>query len=446
MAESRVDKIREYLDRGDTSGLKEFLRKLYPVDIAETFQYLEFEERLSIIKLLDLEIAGSVLSELDLGESNELLSSLEPQFLSDIMEAIPSNEAADLLGEMPEEEAEKTLSLMEEEEAEDVERLLKYPAETAGGIMTPEFLSIGSGTTVDGAIAVLRRAKDVEMISYVYVVNDEGHLAGVVSLRKLIVSEGKCRLKEIMDRDVVSARTDVDQEEVARLVRRYDLRTLPIVDEKGVLVGRVTVDDVMDVIEEEATEDIYRMAGTDDEELSRKSVLNVARLRLPWLLTSLVGGMISAAIMRSFNVTLENVIALVFFVPVIMGMGGNIGMQSSTIVVRGLATGRIELGHVWGVLFREIRTGALMGLICGVVVGIVARVLQGDVMLGFVVAVSMFAAITVAATIGVLMPMGLKTLKIDPAIASGPFVTTANDITGLLIYFFLATSFVTYLR
>ena len=265
-------------------------------------------------------------------------------------------------------------------------------------------------------------------------------------MRKLIVSEGKCRLKEIMDRDVVSARTDVDQEEVARLVRRYDLRTLPIVDEKGVLVGRVTVDDVMDVIEEEATEDIYRMAGTDDEELSRKSILNAARLRLPWLLTSLVGGMISAAIMRSFNVTLENVIALVFFVPVIMGMGGNIGMQSSTIVVRGLATGRIELGRVWGVLFREIRTGALMGLICGAVVGIVVRVLQGEVMLGFVVAASMFVAITVAATIGVLMPMGLKTLKIDPAIASGPFVTTANDITGLLIYFFLATSFVTYLK
>ena len=421
------------------------LKGLHPSDIANAFGDLGFEEKLTILKMLDFEKAGSVLGELDSGERNELLSSLDPEVVSRIMEATPSDEAADILGEMPEEEAEKTLGLMEDEEAGDVEKLLEYPAETAGGIMTPDFFSLGDKTTVDEAIAELRKEKDVGMISYLHVVDESGHLVGVVSLRKLIVSDGKSRLKNIMDNDVISACTDVDQEEVAKLVRKYDLRSLPIVDAGGILVGRVTVDNVIDVIEEEATEDIYRMAGTDDEELSRKSILKVARLRLPWLLTSLVGGIALAAIMKSFGFTLESVIALVFFVPVIMGMGGNVGMQSSTIVVRGLATGRIELGHVWRVLFREIRTGALMGVVCGLVVGVVARMLQGKIILGVVVASSMFIAITVASTMGVLIPIVLKSLKVDPAIASGPFVTTANDITGLLIYFSLAASFINYL-
>ncbi len=442
----KITKVKQYLDRGDKTALRNFLQKFHPADIAFMFQGLEFEEKLSLLTLLNFEKAGSVLDELDPGERSEILSSLKPEVLSHIVGAIPSDEAADILSEVSEEKAEKTLELMEEEEAEDVEELMKYAPETAGGIMTPEFFSLSEGTTVDDAIIALRAEENVEMLSYLYVVDEGGRLCGVASLKRLITVEGSCRLKEIMNRNVISAETSIDQEEVARLVRKYDLRALPIVDEGGKLVGRVTVDDVMDVLEEEATEDIYKMVGTDDEELSKKSILNVARLRLPWLLISLVGGIVSARIMKGFNITLENVIALAFFVPVIMGMGGNIGMQSSTIVVRGLATGRIELGHVWGVLFREIRTGALMGLICGAVVGIAAHIFQGMAVLGAVVASSMFIAITVAAAVGALMPLFLKSLKIDPAIASGPFVTTANDITGLLIYLFLATSFVKYLE
>ena len=445
MAVDRITELKQYLDRGDKTALEKFLRKLHPADIAFMFQDMEFEEKLSVLTLLNFEKAGSVLGELDEGERSEILSSLGPEPLSDIVEAIPSDDAADILSEVSEEKAEKTLELMEEEEAEDVEELMKYSPETAGGIMIPDFFSLSEETTVDEAILALRKEKNVEMLSYLYVVDEDGRLSGVVSLRRLIAAEGDCRLKEIMNREVVSARTDVDQEEVAGLVRKYDLRALAIVDGNGRLIGRVTVDDVMDVIEEEATEDIYKTVGTDDEELSKKSILNVVRLRLPWLLISLVGGIVAATIMKSFNVTLENVIALAFFIPVIMGMGGNIGMQSSTIVVRGLATGRIKLGHIWGVLFREIRTGALMGLICGAVVGVAAHIFQGKVVLGIVVASSMFIAITVAAVVGALMPLMLKSLKIDPAIASGPFVTTANDITGLLIYFLLATSFIRYL-
>jgi magnesium transporter len=440
----KITKVKQYLDRGDKTALRNFLQKFHPADIAFMFQGLEFEEKLSLLTLLNFEKAGSVLDELDPGERSEILSSLKPEILSNIAQAIPSDEAADILSEVSEEKAEKTLGLMEKGEAEDVEELMKYSPETAGGIMTPEFFSLSGETTVDDAIIALRAEKNVEMLSYLYVVDEGEKLCGVVSLKRLITAQGNCLLKEIINRDVISAETSVDQEEIARLVRKYDLRALPIVDNRGRLAGRVTVDDVLDVIEEEATEDIYKMVGTDDEELSRKSILNVARLRLPWLLISLVGGIISARIMKGFNITLENVIALVFFVPVIMGMGGNIGMQSSTIVVRGLATGRIELGHVWRVLFREVRTGIIMGLICGAVVGVVAYIFQGKLVLGAVVASSMFIAITVAAAVGALMPLFLRSLKIDPAIASGPFVTTANDMTGLLIYLFLATSFVKY--
>ena len=440
--QDRIAKLRRYLDKNDKTALRSFIRKLHPADLARSFKYLESEEKLSILTLLGFEDAGSLLYELDPGEREEILFLIQPELLSDIVEAIPSDEAADILSEVSEEKAGKALELMEEEEAEDVEELMKYPPETAGGIMTPDIFSLREETTVDEAILAVREAKDVEMLSYLYVVDESDRLAGVVSLKELIMAGGDCRLREIMNKDVVTADPDLDQEEVAGLVHKYDLRALPIVDRDRRLVGRVTVDDVIDVIEEEATEDIYKMVGTDDGELSRKSIINVVRLRLPWLLISLVGGIILATIMRSFDVTIERAIALAFFIPVIMGMGGNVGMQSSTIVVRGIATGRVELGHIWSVLSREILTGFLMGLICGLVVGVVANILQGEIILGVVVASSMFIAITVAATVGALMPLVLESLKIDPAIASGPFVTTANDITGLLIYLFLATSFI----
>ena len=440
MRADKVTELRKYLAAGDKSALRAFLQKLHPADIAPKFRYLEFEEKQMVLSLLSFEDAGSLLYELDPGERQEILSSLQPELLSQIVEAIPSDEGADILSEVPEEKAEKALELMEEDEAEDVEELMKYAPETAGGIMTPDVFSFRGETTVDEAIQAVREAENVEMLSYLYIVDADDCLMGAVSLQELIIAKGNSQLKEIMNSEVISANTDVDQEEVAKLFRKYDLRTLPIVDKSGKLVGRVTVDDVIDVIEEEATEDIYKMVGADDEELSKRSVVNVIKLRLPWLLTSLIGGVILATIIKRFNMTLENAIALAFFIPVIMGMGGNVGMQSSTIVVRGIATGRVELAHIWSVLFKEIRTGFLMGLICGVVVGVVADILQGEIMLGVVVASSMFIAITVAATIGVIMPLLFKALKIDPAIASGPFVTTANDITGLLIYLSLAKS------
>jgi len=221
-------------------------------------------------------------------------------------------------------------------------------------------------------------------------------------------------------------------------VSKYDLLAIPVVDEQNHLIGVVTVDDIIDVLKEEATEDIFKLGGTDDEELSKKSTFNVSRVRLPWLVVTLFEGIICATLIRFFQFTLERTIALAFFIPVIIGMGGNIGIQSSTIVVRGLATGRINLSQIGEVLFREIRVGLIMGLVCGSVVALIAYLLEKTLLLGAVVGISMFIAIIVAATMGSLIPLIFKRLKIDPAVASGPFITSSNDIVGILIYFSLA--------
>lgn len=438
--EKKLKQIKDYLMNKDTADLAKLIEYSHPADLAEILNHLGREEKAALLDLLKPEEAAQVLPEVDSSLKGELLESLEDTRLSRILEAMPSDNAADILGDLPEERERQILKLMKKEEAEDVHRLLRYDEDTAGGIMTPDFFALPGEMKVDEAIERLRRS-DIEAISYIYVVNGEGHLVGVLSLRKLITAPPLTPLREIMNTEVIRVTTDVDQEEVANLVRKYNLRALPVVDLTNTLVGRITVDDVLDVIEEEANEDIYKMAGTDEEELLDRSIFRVARVRLPWLITTLLGTIISAGIILTFKVKIEAgmLIALLVFVPAITAMGGNIGIQSSTIVVRGLATGRIDLGHLWKVLFREIRIGALMGLVCGFIVGSVAHLWQGEAIIGLIVAVAMFTAITVAATIGTLAPLALKRLNIDPAVAAGPFVTTSNDITGLLIYFSLAT-------
>ena len=254
------------------------------------------------------------------------------------------------------------------------------------------------------------------------------------------------KIKDVMDKNAITVQPNVDQEEVARIFIKYDLTVLPVVDRGNRVMGRITVDDVIDVIQEEATEDIYRMVGTDDAELWEKSVLKVVGIRLPWLLVTLMGGLLSGMILKSFRVTISEVMALVFFVPVIAGMGGNIGIQSSTIVVRGLATGYIDLNKVGWVMLREIRVGLLMGLACGCIVGVVANFMGNSSVIGIIVGISMFFAISVAAMMGCLTPILLKRLNIDPAISSGPFVTTANDITGVAIYLGLSTALIQYIK
>jgi magnesium transporter len=285
------------------------------------------------------------------------------------------------------------------------------------------------------------------MVFYVYVTDDYNHLVGVLSLRQLLTVPPSALLKDIMTTDVISVRTDIDQEEVAQLVAKYNILAIPVVDEGNKLMGIITVDDVIDVMREEATEDIYKMAGSSDEELlyGYKS-FKIARLRLPWLITNLFGGVITGYLMWQFKVTLKEVIALISFIPVITGMGGNVGGQSATIVVRGFATGRIDVNTMRQVFLKELRVGLIMGVVCGFTIGVVAFGWHHNPYLGLVVGLAMVTAMTVAAAMGVLAPAFFKKLGVDPAIASTPFVQTANDITGILIYFGTATIFLDYLR
>src|SRR5512139_21861 len=438
-----LDTTRRLIRRGAFPNLAKVLTKSHPADIAALFRYLDLKEQRILFNLIeDAEKSAYVLSELDHGTGAELLAQLDKETITEVLQEMPYDDAVDIIQNMPEEVAEELLSIMHIETSEEIEQLLQYGEDTAGGIMATEFFALGEDLTVREAIAALQEAKDLEMVFYVYVVNDQQQLVGVLSLRQLLTVPPSTPLSRIMTTEVISVGTGMDQEEVAQQVARYNLLAVPVVDDQNRLVGIVTVDDIIDVLREEATEDMLKMAGTSEEELlyGYRS-LKIARLRLPWLITSLFGGVITGYLMWLFRGTLEQIIALVTFVPVITGMGGNVGGQSSTIVVRGFATGRIDFSTLGQVFLKELRVGLIMGVICGTVVGLVALLWHRNPYLGLVVGLAMITAMTVAASMGVLAPSFFKRIGIDPAIASSPFVQTANDISGILIYFATATIF-----
>ncbi len=443
-----LEALRKLIHRQAIANIRKMMQKLSPQDIAHLLPHFSTEEKRLLFGLItDTAFAAEVLSETDRGTQQEIASQQSPEKLIALFQHLPSDDVTDIIGILPEPLAKQVLELLSAQDAREVAELLKYGQDTAGGIMNPDFLALPETMTIEEAIREVRKASELEMVFYIYVVDEKRHLRGVLSLRQLLLASPQQKLQEVMWKDVIRVNTNMDQEEVARIVSRYNFVAIPVVNDEEELVGIITVDDIIDVIREEATEDIFRMAGTDEEELLfSHSTLKVARFRLPWLLTSLVGGIISSELIWHFNVVLREVVVLATFIPVMMGMGGNVGMQSAAIVVRGLATGRIDLNLIWKTFRREVCIGLVMGGVCGTLLGLVAFLLHWNVMLGGVVGISLFAAISVAATMGTLMPIVFRKLAIDPAIASGPFVTTANDITGILIYFSLAALMLNYLR
>lgn len=443
-----LDTVKKLIRRGAFPNLSKVVDKSHPADIAHLFRYLDLKDQRILFNLIeDIETAAYVLSEIDHSAGAQLLEQIEKERITEVLQEMPYDDAVDIIRNMPEELAEEILSSMQDEYSDEIEQLLAYDEDTAGGIMATEIFSLSEGLTVRQAIESLQQAEDVEMVFYLYVTDDHGHLVGVLSLRQLLTVPPNTQLKDIMIREVISVRTDMDQEEVAQLVAKYNILAIPVVDDGNKLMGIITVDDVIDVMRQEATEDIYKMAGASEEELlyGNKS-LKIAQLRLPWLITNLFGGVITGYLMWLFRATLEQIIALISFIPVITGMGGNVGGQSATIVVRGFATGRFDSSTMRQVFFKEVRVGIIMGAICGLTVGLVAYGWHHNPYLGLVVGLAMVTAMTVAASMGVLAPTFFKRIGVDPAIASSPFVQTANDITGILIYFGTATIFLSYLR
>jgi magnesium transporter len=443
-----LDATRRLIRRGAFPNLAKLLAKSHPADIAHLFRYLDLKDQRILFNLIEnAEKSAYVLAELDHATGAQLLEQLDKETITEVLQEMPSDDAADIIGNMPQELADEILNIMHDEDSDEIEHLLQYDEDSAGGIMSPEIFTLHEDVTVKESIEALQQAGDVEMVFYIYVVNDAGQLVGVLSLRQLLTVMPSKKLSEIMITDVLSVRTDVDQEEVARVVEKYNILAIPVVDEMNSLKGIITVDDIIDVLRQEATEDIYKMAGASDEELLYGyKAFQIARLRLPWLLVNLFGGVATGYLMWLFKVTLKEVIALISFIPVITGMGGNVGGQAATIMVRGFATGRIDFTMLRRVFWKEVRVGLIMGIVCGCTVGVVAWAWHGNPYLGVVVGLAMIVAMVVASSMGVIAPTAFKKLGIDPAIASTPFVQTANDITGILIYFATATTFISYLR
>lgn len=435
--------VSKLLRRGAIPNLKKVLGKIHPADIAHLFRYFDIKDQKRLLGLVsDLDQASNVFSEIESDSQAKLAELLDKDYLISLVQLMADDDSAELIRSLPEDLAEDILSALHTDHSEDVEQLLGYDEDTAGGIMSTDVFSLGQDLTVKQAIESLQDAEDYEMVFYLYVVDEHNHLVGVLSLRQLLTVPPATPLCELMTTDVLRVRTDMDQEDVAELVAKYNILAIPVVDEHGKLMGLITVDDVIDVMRDEATEDILRMAGTSEEELlyGYKS-FHVARLRLPWLLTTLLGGVVTGSLMWYFKSTLEQVIMLITFIPVITGMGGNVGGQTSTIIVRGFATGRIDFSMLRQVFFKELRVGLIMGLVCGLMIAAIAIIWHQNVYLGLVVGLAMAIAISVAACMGVLVTSFFKKIGIDPAIASSPFVQTVNDITGIMIYFSTATLF-----
>ena len=437
-----LESIRRLLRRGATSHLKKMVNKTHAADLTVVFRSLSVPNQRTLFHMIeDTEKKGMLFSEMDEDAFMCLIDGIELDSIVHILEHMPSDDVADIIGRLPDEKSDAILKRMEKEGSEEVEDLLRYDDDTAGGIMVPDFIAFREDITAKKAIESLQKEHmNAEMPFYLYVVDEYGKLVGVCSLRQLVVVPSETPLKEFMSADIFSVRTDTDQEEVAKMVARYDILAVPVVDETNRLVGIITVDDVIDIIREEATEDILRMAGVGGEEfIETKSVLKNTKIRLPWLLASCAGGILASFIIGIYQGSLARITCLAAFIPVIMGMGGNIGIQSSTIVVRGLATGRLHVRDIWSVVMKELLIGLFLGVIYGILIGFVAQFRHQGYILGVSVGLAVLCSMSVAALAGSLVPMIFVRLNIDPAVATGPFVTTAIDIISVFFYFEIAT-------
>jgi len=429
--------LRDFFSHPERDGeeLRLLLEHARPIDLAEILPRFATDQRLRMIRIVDEEMAGTVLDEADDDIRLEIVEDLDHGEIADIVDEAPPDEAADLLGLLPEDEEKLVLDEVEDREhADRIRRLLEYEEDTAGGIMTTDYVAVLPDTTIGQALQAVRDASDIESVPYVYVL-DDGRIEGVTSLRELIEADGPSPISEIMETDVVTVEVHTDQEEASKLVDRHDIIELPVIDGQRRMLGVVTFDDAMDILDEEAEEDIYRLAGTGAIERPMTApIMRRVRVRLPWLVVTLAGTLATVVILKGFSATLEQKIAFALFIPVMAAMCGNIAMQSTAMLIRGFATGEVNLGQTGRILLGELLVGLALGTLCGVLGGALAALMFGDYVLGIIVAVSMDLGMILAIVVGTAIPMLLVRFRIDPAVASGPFVTTLNDITGLTTY------------
>jgi magnesium transporter len=437
-----IDEVKNLVEQEKLDTLKKLIAEMRPADVADLIEHLAADERIPIFQLLEPEGAGDVLVEIEPPVQERILKDLDNKAISDIVAELDSDDAADLVGDLPADRAKEVIDAVDDHVSEELEKLLPFPDDTAGGLMALEFVAVKADVTVGDAIKTVREeGREIENLYYIWVTDDFQRLVGVISLKDLVLEPEDRKVSEIMNPDVISVGVDTDQEEVANIVRRYDLVSIPVVDDYFRLVGRITHDDIMDVIEEEIDEDMSLMAGVIDQEVTEESTIKISRARLPWLIAALFGGVFAAVVINQFEASLQTMISLSFFFPVVMAMGGNTGIQAATVVVRGLATGDIGLVNIGKRLWMELRVALINGIICGGILGLIVGFWVGDYRLGIIVNAALFLIIVLSGIIGAAVPLALKRLNVDPALAAGPFVTTSNDILSLLIYLGLTTLF-----
>jgi len=441
MREELLQKLHEALEGALEDRMKSILSGMAPEDIAEILSDFSEEEKLKIFNTLNPEDAATVLDDTDPQSRLQILNKLDNRKLSQVLGEMPVDEAADIVEEVPEKEREEILDLLEKEEAEEVEEILSYPEDSAARVMNPEFVAVKENDDIEAAIQHVRGLELEEEVYYVYVVDESEKLRGIVPLKKLLLARKGTLIKDITDEDVYSIVVDADREEAARIMKKYDLLALPVVDRREKLVGRITVDDIIDVMDEEVAEDISKMTGTIEEEWGNETTIKAAGNRLPWLITCMLGSIVTGLVIQMFEVTLAETIALVSFIPVITATGGNSGVQASTVVIRGIALGHMDFSKLRSEVIRQFKIAVGLGLVCGIVLSILADFWKNNSAVGIIVGVSIFLVVVWSNFVGVFAPMLMKKIKIDPALAAGPLITTLNDIIGVFIYLSVAASF-----
>ena len=433
-----VQKISLSILENNSSKLNNLIADLHIADIAEVLENLSVSEAQFLYHIIDEEKSAEILMELDDSLREDLLSDLSPKEIAEeVIDKLESDDAADVIGELSEKKQVEVLSHIEDKEhASDISDLLTYPEDTAGGLMAKELIKVNENWSTLQCLREMRKqAEHVKQVHTIYVVDDNDVLLGSMSLRKLLLTETNTPIKKIIKTEIISVDDAEDDENVANIMNKYDLIVLPVVNQNNKLIGRITIDDVMDIVKEEAEKD-YQMASgiSEDIEIS-DSIWTLTRARLPWLLIGMIGGVLGAKVIGIFDI--KQNIELAFFIPLIAAMGGNIGVQSAAIVVQGLANNSLKMDNILQRLIKELGVGLLNGFICAIIILGSIFALGYSIKISMIVSISLFSVIIFAALFGTFIPLTLERYKIDPALATGPFITTVNDILGLFIYFLI---------
>jgi magnesium transporter len=437
-----LNDITDLIESKSDTLLKNILADIYPSDIAEIINNLDDELGLGLFKILDEETAPEVLLELNDHQRDYILETMNPKQISELIGEMDSDDATDIISELEDNVAQNVLDLMEKEDSSEVKELLTYHEHTAGGIMQKEYVSVKQTDTVESAVKAIKDASaESENLYYVWVVDEEKKLCGTVSLLSIIAAldTPMAYIGNIMDKEIISADVDTDREEVAKIFQKYDMVSLPVVDKEKRLVGKISIDDVIDIIEEEFSEDVAKIVGSDAEELESKSPVQIAWLRLPWVLITLGIQFIAGIVIHFYDETLSKVILLTSFMPIISAISGNTGLQAAAITVRSLATGHTSVNRWKEPIMRSLKTSLIIGSVCGLILGAIGAMWFGKISFGIVVGLSMSISINISALIGTTTPLLSKKLGFDPAITAGPFETAFQDVIGITVFLTLAT-------